>query len=345
MQTKRYRVAQWATGCTGMNSLRAIIDHPQMELAAVKVYSEDKAGRDAGELCGRASTGVIAARDIEAVLAAKPDCVAYMPDVEDVDDMCRLLAAGVNLVTPCLGFNHRDSIGAETRRRLEDACRQGRSSLYATGSSPGWLTELMPIALAALQRRIDCLTITDYSDMASSRYSAMMLFERIHFGADPKTIDPAEPVGTGVSTPPSLRMLMEALGLQADEIVCRREFALANTAVELAAGRVEVGTIGAVRMEVLALRAGQPLIRRRTVWYVTKDIDADWDLREGVHFQVEGDVPLDVAVKFAFSPDTAAEYYGAITANPVVNAIPIVCEAAPGIRHTSELPPIIPQFS
>lgn len=345
MQAKRYRVAQWATGCTGTSSLRAIIDHPQMELAAVKVYSEEKAGRDAGDLCGRAPTGVTATCDIEDIVAARPDCVAYMPHAEDIGDMCRLLSAGANIVTPCLGFNHRDSIDPEVRRRLEEACRQGGSSLYATGSSPGWLSELMPIALLALQRRFDCLTITDYSDMAASSYSAMMLFDSIHFGADPNTIDPAEPIGTAVSTPPTLRMLMEALGLTVDEIVCRRDFALARTPVELAAGRVEAGTIGAVRMEVQGLRAGKPLMRRRTIWYVTKDIDADWDLREGVHFQMEGDVPLDVAVRFAFSDADTPEYYGAITANPVINAIPLVCDAPSGIRHTSELPPIIPRFS
>ena len=47
----RYRVAQWGTGHSGMAALRALIQHPDFDLVGVKVYSENKAGRDAGELC------------------------------------------------------------------------------------------------------------------------------------------------------------------------------------------------------------------------------------------------------------------------------------------------------
>ena len=48
---KRYRVAQWATGNIGLRSLRAVIEHPQFDLVGLYVYSDAKAGRDAGENC------------------------------------------------------------------------------------------------------------------------------------------------------------------------------------------------------------------------------------------------------------------------------------------------------
>jgi hypothetical protein len=41
------RVVQWATGKLGPESLRQIIDHPDLELAGVYVYSKAKAGNDA----------------------------------------------------------------------------------------------------------------------------------------------------------------------------------------------------------------------------------------------------------------------------------------------------------
>ena len=63
--TDRYRVVQWATGNIGSHSLRAVIAHPNLDLVGLYVYSEDKAGRDAGELCGMAPTGVLATRDID----------------------------------------------------------------------------------------------------------------------------------------------------------------------------------------------------------------------------------------------------------------------------------------
>ncbi len=43
-----YRVVQWATGNVGRHSIRAILDHPDLELAGVYVTSPAKAGLDAG---------------------------------------------------------------------------------------------------------------------------------------------------------------------------------------------------------------------------------------------------------------------------------------------------------
>ena len=53
-----YRVVQWATGNIGSRSLRAVIEHPELELVGLYVYSDAKAGQDAGELCGLGPTGV-----------------------------------------------------------------------------------------------------------------------------------------------------------------------------------------------------------------------------------------------------------------------------------------------
>ena len=85
---------QWATGNIGSHSLRAVIAHPNLDLVGLYVYSEDKAGRDAGELCGVAPTGVLATRDVGEILALQPDCVLYMADRVDVDVLCQLLEAG-----------------------------------------------------------------------------------------------------------------------------------------------------------------------------------------------------------------------------------------------------------
>ena len=68
-----YRVIQWATGSMGKACLRAVIDHPDLELAGLLVYSESKAGKDAGEIAHRVATGVLATRDVEAILALEAD--------------------------------------------------------------------------------------------------------------------------------------------------------------------------------------------------------------------------------------------------------------------------------
>jgi 4-hydroxy-tetrahydrodipicolinate reductase len=122
---KRHRVVQWATGNIGTRSLRSVIEHPTLELAGVYVHSPDKAGRDAGDLCGLEPTGVSATHDIEDVVALGADCVLYMPRGLDADEVCRLLASGANVVTTRGEFHHPPSMDAALRERVEAACAEG----------------------------------------------------------------------------------------------------------------------------------------------------------------------------------------------------------------------------
>src|ERR1700741_857382 len=119
MEQRRYRVAQWGTGNVGLYALRAIIEHPRFDLVACRVYSDAKAGKDAGELCGLPPTGMIATQDVEEIVASKPDCVVYMPDRAEIEVLCRLLEAGINVATARMEFNHRDTLAPETRRLIE----------------------------------------------------------------------------------------------------------------------------------------------------------------------------------------------------------------------------------
>jgi 4-hydroxy-tetrahydrodipicolinate reductase len=264
-----------------------------------------------------------------------------MPAHADEDEMCRLLEAGINIATACIGFNHRDSIEPAMRARLEAACARGKSSLYSTGSSPGWSTEIVPYALLAMQRRLDCFTITDYADM-TVRDSPLMIFDQLRFGASPASMDPNRQAGTGVSTPPTFRAVADAIGLTLDEVTTSIDYAVTRKRETIAAGTVEAGTIGAMRMSVIGLKNGKAVLRRFSIWYVARDLDPQWELRDsGWRMQVDGDTSLDVSIGFAVSKENYASYSPGLTAHPVVNALPYVCDAAPGILHTTDLPTII----
>src|SRR5580698_5687052 len=125
MQLVRYRVVQWATGNIGLRSLRAVIEHPALDLVGLYVYSEAKAGRDAGELCGLEPTGVIATREIDDILALGADCVLYMGDRIDAAAIVRLLESGTNVVATRSEFHHPASLDPDLRERIEAACVKG----------------------------------------------------------------------------------------------------------------------------------------------------------------------------------------------------------------------------
>jgi 2,4-diaminopentanoate dehydrogenase len=337
-----YRVVQWATGNIGMRSLRAVLEHPRLRLAGVYTYAEAKAGRDAGELCGLASRGVKATRSVDDVVALRADCVLYMPQFSNLDDLCALLASGSNVVTTRTEFQNPARMDATMRERIEEACRRGGTSLHGTGSSPGFITEALPLVLTSLQRRLDCLRIDEYADL-SSRNSPELLFGLMGFNQPP---NPAASVGRAfylkASFGPSLEVVANALGLSFDSIEAVGDVACARHETRIAAGVVEPGKVAAQRTIVTGMRNGKPLCTFTAYWYCSQDIDADWPIRpNGWRVLVEGDTPLDVSIGFPVSPDRWAATSPGLTAHRAVNAVPYVCEAAPGIRTTVDLPHIL----
>jgi 4-hydroxy-tetrahydrodipicolinate reductase len=335
------RVVQWATGNIGARALRGVIEHPHLNLAGVYVTSPAKAGKDAGDLCGLPAIGVWATTDIEEILALRADCVLYMPAACDMDEVCRLLASGANIVTTRGEFHHPESMDPVTRERVAQACAAGGTSIHSTGSSPGFISEALPLVLTSIQRRLDRLTISEFADL-SRRDSPDLLFNLMGFGKPAEEFDSRRFGFGAVSFGPSLRLVAQTLGLPLDSVESTGEVATARQTTRIAAGTLEAGTVAAQRMIVSGIRDGHPLLRFQAMWYCTSDLDPAWDVRAtGWHVLVEGDAPLDIDLRFAVPIERMGEVSPGFTANRAVNAIPFVCAAPPGIRTTADLPQIV----
>ncbi len=336
-----YRVVQWATGNIGSRALRAVIEHPRLDLVGVRVTDPDKVGQDAGALCGLDPTGVTATDDLDQVLAGRPDCVLYMPQGYDVEVLCTLLASGVNVVTTTGGFHHPGSMDPAVRGPIEAACASGNASLHSTGSSPGFISEAVPIVLTSLQRRLDRLHIAEFADL-SSRNSPELLFDLMGYGRHPSTFDPQRMAHGAEAFGPSLRLIGDALGMPLESVESTGEVATAVHDVEIAAGTIPAGTVAGQRMHVVGRHRGDELISFSATWYCTTALDAVWDLRSGGwRVTVDGDCPLDMELRLAVPPELMAETTPGYTAHRAVNAVSAVCEAAPGIRTTVDLPQVV----
>jgi 4-hydroxy-tetrahydrodipicolinate reductase len=337
-----YRVVQWATGIIGARALRSVIEHPDLTLAGVYVHTPAKAGRDAGELCGLGPTGVVATHDADEILALGADCVLYMPAACDLEQVCALLASGANIVTTRGEFHRPASLDAAVREQVETACARGGTSIHSTGSSPGFITEAVPLVLTSIQRRLDGLTIDEFADL-SQRDSPRLLFEVMGFGRPLAQFDTRRLTYGQVAFGPSLRLVADALSLPLDSVEATGQVAAAARPVQIAAGPLAAGTVAAQRMTVSGIRHGRPLLRFRATWYCTTDLDPAWDVRAtGWHIAVEGDAPLEVDLRFPVTLDQMAATTPGYTAHRAVNAVPYVCAAPPGIRTTVDLPQIIP---
>ncbi|MFT4026505.1 MAG: dihydrodipicolinate reductase [Novosphingobium sp.] len=340
---KTYRVVQWATGRVGAVTLRDLIRSPQMELVGVYVHSPEKDGKDAGELAGMAPVGVRATRNIEQIIALKPDCVLGVQEGDNVEDVCRFLEAGINVATSRVAYVDPDTMDPEIRRRVEVACRKGGASIHASGASPGFGSEALGLLAVSMSRTMDCMTIDEFADFPKScpdfQITATGFGSLSDGGFNPHILDH---VALGFRQ--SVNVIAKALGIVLDEITVTGEGANARNDYILPGGTaMGKGTLGAMRVTVAGVKDGKEIVRHRLNWYSTRDVDRDWDLRDsGWRVLVEGDNALDIVVTFPISPEKYSPAMAGNTGFRVLNAIPAVCAADPGIVTTADLPHIVP---
>ncbi len=344
-QSRPRKVVQWATGNIGLRSLMMIIDHPNLELAGLYVHSEKKVGKDAGSLCNRADTGIKATNSLAEIVAIDADCVLYMPNGCYLDELCALLESGKNVVTTRVEFHLPELMPADDRQRIEQACQKGGSSIHSTGCSPGFITEALPIVLLSLQRRLDCLIIDEFADL-TSRNSPELLFQIMGFGAPPSDFNEQRLAHVRHGFELSLSQLAKAIGQPFDDVTIEGEVGVLDKDIHIDAGEVKAGTVGAQRIILTGLRNGKAFMKMRLNWYCGKNIDQDWDLREtGWRVQVQGDTPLDVNITFPIKDEDLSATTPGLTAHRAVNAVHVVCAAAPGICLTTEMPQVIADLS
>jgi 4-hydroxy-tetrahydrodipicolinate reductase len=269
-----------------------------------------------------------------------------MPHVNKIDEVIRLLEAGANIVSTRMEYQNPAGLGQAERAWIVDACRRGNASIHASGSSPGFITEAMPIVLTSISRRLDRLTISEFAD-SSSRNSPEMLFgPMMGFASPPGNMNQAMLDHMKHSFSPSLGLIAEALGLPFDDIQVRSAQGVARKDTQIAAGLVPAGTVAATRTVVSGMHKGKPLINFEAIWYVSADVDTtdgeEWTFRDsGWRVLVEGDTPLEVTIRFPVPEERYADFTPNLTAHRPVNCIPYVCAAEPGFVTTLDLPQVV----
>jgi 2,4-diaminopentanoate dehydrogenase len=344
---KPYRVIQWATGHVGKHALRAIAQHPELELVGLWVSNDVKAGKDVGVLGDCAPIGVRATRDAEALLAMPADCVSYAAatdyrPMEAVEDMCRILASGKNLVTSSfVPLIYPWHVVPAIAAQLEAACQQGRTTFYCSGIDPGFSPDALPIVLSSLSERIESVRSQEIFNYATYDQPET-LFEVMGFGKPPGTPVPLLiPGSLTLAWGPSVRMVADALAVELEDLQQWHEVAVAAESFNISCGRIEKGTVAGIHFEVRGIVRGQPRIIVEHVTRLRDDVAPEWPHGSGpgtYRVTIEGMPSMRCDLQIGFrSADHNIDGCVA-TAMRLVNAIPAVCRAAPGVKSWLDLP-------
>ncbi len=342
----KYKIIQWTTGHVGKEAVKGILDHPELELVGAYAYSESKAGKDVGELCGIDPIGVKATSDVDSLLSMDADCVCYAPNFPDVDAMVRILEAGKNMV--CSYFVNGTSWGEEARSRLVNAAKKGKASLFGSGTFPGF-ANFVAAVMANQSRDFRCIRFLESVDL--SNYKAIANFGWLGWGQPPeeKWVEVNRDVlGTYIEC---IDVIADLLKIPITEKLFNCEFAITPDDREFFGFPIPAGTIAGQKSTWSGMVGDEAVIELDVVWKAGNNLEPDWPLFHGYVMEVKGNP--DIRTKVCYTPSQVksddpdasdAGLANIVTAMPVINAIPAVCGADPGIRTYADLPLITGRY-
>lgn len=349
--TPPLRVVVWSTGTVGRHAIAGIDRHPDLELVGVWVSSVEKEGRDAGDLAGLGrDLGVLATRDRDALLALDPDCIVHCAMTDDrvfaaIDDLVGFLEAGVNVVSsgPVILVHPSPALPDAAWGRIEEAGRTGGASLHVNGIDPGWANDILPLQLTSLSQRIDELRVMEIADY-STYYQPVVMRDLFGFG---QPLDAEvlmwQPGVLSMAWGPVVHQLAAGLGVTLDEPLRENvERRAADTDLETVSVDIAAGTTGAVRFEVVGTVDGQPRIVLEHVTRTHPDQAPDWPQPTGgdgcYRILVKGEpmMQLDLAHHGENGDHNVSGMI--VTAQRLINAVPAVVAAEPGLVTALDLP-------
>ncbi len=348
---ERLRVIVWGTGNVGRPAIRAVAAHRDLDLVGAIVSDPEKVGVDLGTLA-RMDTelGVTATDDTARAQADDIDAVVYAVNadfrpVESLNEVEALLRAGTNVVsTSFYPLLHPPSMPEDLAAKFASACGEGNTSIFVSGIDPGWAMDLLPLALTSVSADISEIRVQEMFNYAL--YDQPDAVRDLCGFGTPMDVEPPMLLDFSLQMvwAPMIRVLADGLGLELDAITTEVERRpLEETVTVEGMGDFEAGTQGAFRFEVQGIVNGK---KRFVVEHITRIDDGcatDWPLPpsgQGVHqVQITGRPNLEVTIHGNETGEPGAAGGGnATAANRIVNALPAVIAAQPGVIHPLDLP-------
>ena len=349
---KPLRVVVWSTGTIGRHAIAGIDAHPDLELVGVWVSNPEKEGKDAGVLAdlGR-ELGIKATNDREALIALAPDAIVHTAMADDrvfecIEDLISFVEAGINVTSsgPVLLQWPEQILPPEFIARIEDACAKGGASLHINGIDPGFANDVLPLAMTSLSQRIDEIRVMEIADY-STYYQPVVMSELFGFGRPMDEVAMLwQPGILAMAWGSVVRQIAAALDITLDEplteVVDRRPAEVDTASVS---GDIKAGTMGAVRFQVIGKVDGVPRVVLEHITRTAPDQVPEWETPpaggDGCYrIKITGEPMMQV--DFTHHGEHGDHNVSGMitTAQRIINALPAVVAAEPGLVRAIDLP-------
>jgi 4-hydroxy-tetrahydrodipicolinate reductase len=326
------RVLHYGLGPIGAAVARQVASRRGFKSTGAVDLDPTKVGRDLGEVValGRRLGVLVQDHAAKALKASKPDVVVHctsssikqvMPQLETIiKARSAVVSTTEELSYP--GYTH-----IRQARRIHAWAKKAKVAVLGTGVNPGFAMDALPIMLTAACERVERVTVTRLQD---ARLRRLPFQQKIGAGLTTEQFEKKVADGSvrHVGFTESIAMLADALGWRIERITddIQPKLATATVASEFLA--VDAGYVAGIVQDGVGYRNGQPVIRLHLEAYLGAP-----DTYDAV--DIDGTPPLSMKVAGGIHGDIA-------TASIVVNSIPKVLAAPPGLHSMRDLP--LPSF-
>jgi len=330
---KTIRVLQWGLGAMGSGMARLTLEKPGLEIVAAIDSFPEYVGKDLGQVLG-------VGKDLGVIVTDQPETVLDRDEVDIViiattswvahqmPDLRKIINAGINVISIAEEMSDAEAQNPELAQELDQLAKQQGVTVLGTGVNPGYVLDLLVIALTGGCHSVDRIEASRVNDL--SPYGPTVM-ETQGVGTTPEVFRQGVADGTivgHVGFPESIRMISEALGLGVDRIEEHREPIVSNVFRETPHVKVEPGMVAGCAHTGIGYRGDKEVIRLIHPQQIHPQLE-DQDTGDYIH--IYGVPEIDMAIK----PEIAG---GIATMGIAVNMVPHVVAASPGLKRMIDLP-------
>jgi len=326
------KVMHVGLGPIGAGVVRQVASRKGFTIVAAVDIDALMLGRDLGEVCGvgrklRIKVGddiraaIKTTRPDVAVLCTRSSLRKVVPEFEAV------LKLSVPIVSTTEELAYPVRSNAAAARKIDAMAKRARVAVLGTGVNPGFTMDALPIALTGVCERVDAVEVARVQD---ARIRRLPFQQKIGAGLTRDEFMSRVRDGSvrHVGLAESIAMIADALGWKLDKVTDEIVPKIATERVASEFMTVEPGLVAGLVQDGVGYRKGHAVIRLHMEAYLgaPESFDA---------VRITGNPPLSMQIAGGVHGDVA-------TASIVVNSIPKVIQAAPGLRTMRDM--VLPGF-
>ena len=327
---KKIRVIQYGLGPIGCTIAQYLTERDHLEIVGAIDSDPKKIGTDLGHLAElNASLGLQVTADSRDLLERVDADVVVLTTTSSLEkirpQIMEIISCGKNVVSTCEELMYPWVTNPEVAREIDGSAKEHKVSVLSTGVNPGFLMDFLPLVMTSICREVKKVTVERIQD---AQFRRVPFQEKIGAGLSGQEFERRVREGSlrHVGLTESMHLMATRLGWTLDRTEDVVDPVLADKPVVTENRTIEPGKALGVN------QIGRGYVNSREV--ITLIFRASiGELEPRDRIVIQGSPDIDMAITKGVNGDTA-------TCAIVVNAIPVVIQAQPGLRTMADISPI-----